>query len=69
LLILTGTTANPLKTNGRGIWYSVRVDVFSSVGEDAEARGDRNMDLRLGGRLGNSSPRRKSPGLEARILK
>jgi hypothetical protein len=43
--------------------------LLSSVGAEAAARGEVNMDFIVGGKLGISSPLRKRPGLEAIILK
>ena len=51
------------------IWYSLRVERVISVGLAADARGDANIDFIVGGRLGNSSPFRKRPGLGAMIRK
>jgi len=40
-----------------------------SIGGVEAARGDENMDFIEGGKFGNSSPLKKSPGLAAMILK
>jgi hypothetical protein len=67
--IFTGMAAPPRKTYGTGSWYSLKVDRVISVGPEAEARGEANIDLSVGGRFGISSPLRKRPGLKAMILK
>jgi hypothetical protein len=64
-----GIRVAPLKTKGTGCCNCPSVDWSNSVGDDDAARGDANMDFMLSGKFGISSPLRKRPGLDARILK
>ena len=68
--ILTGIDGQALKNilDGHLVFAQGRVAELRGRGQDA-ARGEIKSDFIAGGRLGNSSPRRKSPGFGAMILK